>query len=409
MSDSLPLTMPERSPFLSVWLHPRRTIARIAGRLPYPLVVPLAVAGGIGSSFNTVLGFGTISDLMDWRALSACLVLGGALGVFDLYVLGAIAAWLARRLGGQTSAVVMRAALAFGGLPVVLGGVVILTIATVAPASGDSAVLVPLQILGGICGIWAVGLTAAMMAEAAGLSLWRGVLTYAIAALLMPALGALAIRTFAFQPFSVPAASMMPTLLVGDNVFATKYAYGYSRYSLPFAPPLFAGRIFGAMPARGDVVVFRLPRGEGGVDYVKRVVGLPGDRVQMRGGVLHLNGQPVARERLADVAGEEACGGAGAAVKRWRETLPNGVSFETIDCLDHGFFDETIETTVPAGHLFMLGDNRDNSSDSRVSQVGTIPVDHVIGRFGMIFFSRGDGGEGEGPRTRFERIGSVVR
>ncbi|WP_315729278.1 MULTISPECIES: signal peptidase I [unclassified Bradyrhizobium] len=406
MSDSMSVTTPEGSPFVSVWLHPRRTIARIVARLPHPLVVPLAVAGGVASAINTVLGFGTANDLFDWRALLFCLAIGGALGVINLYVLGAIAAWLVRRLGGQASAAAMRAALAFGGLPMILGGVAI--VAASASAGQVSGVSMPLQILGAICGLWAMAVTAAMMAEVAGLRLWRGILTYAVAALLVPALGALAVRTFAFQPFSVPAASMMPTLLVGDNVFATKYAYGYSRYSLPFAPPLFAGRIFGAMPARGDVVVFRLPRGEGGVDYVKRVVGLPGDRVQMRDGVLHLNGQPVARERLADVAGEEACAGSSRPAKRWRETLPNGASYETIDCLDHGAFDETNPTTVPAGHLFMLGDNRDNSTDSRMSQIGAIPVENLIGRFGMIFFS-GAGGVDEGPRARFERIGTMVR
>jgi signal peptidase I len=401
--------MPEGSPFVSVWLHPRRTIARIAAQLPHPLVLPLAVAGGIGAAINTLLGFGTANDLLDWRALLACLVLGGAFGVLNLYVLGAIAAWLARRLGGRASAAGMRAAFAFGGLPAVLGGAVILIVVVAARASLPASALSLLQILGAICSLWTIWVTAAMMAEVGGLHLGRGVLTYAIAVLLVPALGALAIRIFAFQPFSVPAASMMPTLLVGDNVFATKYAYGYSRYSLPFAPPLFAGRILGAMPARGDIVVFRLPRGEGGVDFVKRVVGLPGDRVQMRDGVLHLNGQPVARERLADVAGEESCAGDARPVKRWRETLPNGASYETIDCLDHGAFDETNATTVPAGHLFMLGDNRDNSTDSRMSQIGTIPAENLIGRFGMIFFSRDPGEQGAAPRTRFERIGTVVR
>jgi signal peptidase I len=212
-------------------------------------------------------------------------------------------------------------------------------------------------------------------------------------------------RTFLFQPFSAPSHSMSPTLLVGDYFFVSKYAYGYSHFSLPFSPPLFSGRIFGSEPARGDAVVFRLPK-DTSTDYIKRVVGLPGDRIQMKQGLLTINGTPVQRERLADFIGGDACGSDPAAeVKHWRETLPNGVSHETLDCVDNGFYDNTNVYTVPAGHFFVIGDNRDNSTDSRVlSAVGYIPLENVIGRAGLIFFSLAPGSGG----VRSERIGLFV-
>jgi signal peptidase I len=216
-------------------------------------------------------------------------------------------------------------------------------------------------------------------------------------------------RTFLFQPFNIPARSMVPTLLVGDYLFISKYAYGYSHYSLPFSPRLFSGRIFGAAPARGDVVVFRLPKNDS-VDYVKRVVGLPGDRIQMKQGLLYINGTPVVRERLTDMVEGDSCGvDPGAKIKRWRETLPNDVSYETLDCVDNGFYDNTNVYTVPDSHFFMMGDNRDNSTDSRVlSAMSYVPLENIIGRAGLIFFSRVPASAAEAPIVRSERIGLVV-
>src|SRR5438132_9005380 len=220
---------------------------------------------------------------------------------------------------------------------------------------------------------------------------------------------ALVIRTFLFQPFNIPSGSMKATLLVGDYLFVSKYSYGYSHYSIPLSPPLFSGRIFGSEPARGDVAVFRLPKDDS-VDYVKRVVGLPGDRIQMKEGQLYINGVAVMRERLADFVGAEPCGSSPVArVKRWRETLPNSVSYETLDCVDNGFYDNTMVYTVPAGHFFLIGDNRDNSTDSRVlSAVGYVPLENFIGRVGMIYYSNEPGSGASAPAVRSERVGVIV-
>jgi signal peptidase I len=211
----------------------------------------------------------------------------------------------------------------------------------------------------------------------------------------------LLVRPFGFQPFNMPSGSMQPTLLIGDYFFVSKYAYGYSRYSLPFSLPLFSGRIFGAQPGYGDVVVYRYPR-DTSVDYVKRVVGLPGDRIQMIQGQLYLNGAPVKRERLADIIEE------GRPAKHWRETLPNGASYETLDITDNGFLDNTQIYVVPAGAYFVLGDNRDNSQDSRVATHGNVPFDNLIGRVHTIFWSVNPDARAGAAPVRVERIGMRV-
>ena len=205
---------------------------------------------------------------------------------------------------------------------------------------------------------------------------------------------ALVVRTLLFQPFNIPSGSLIPTLLIGDYLFVSKYSYGYSKFSAPFAPDLFSGRIWGAEPKRGDIAVFKLPS-DGSTDYIKRVIGLPGDKIQMVQGRLLINGQVVPREPVQKIRTRDAFG-RDVEVPTYKETLPGGVSHLIIERDgDTGYYDNTKIYDVPAGHYFMMGDNRDNSTDSRVGQneggVGPVPFENFVGRAEVIFFSVEEG------------------
>ncbi|MEM6663475.1 MAG: signal peptidase I [Pseudomonadota bacterium] len=240
---------------------------------------------------------------------------------------------------------------------------------------------------------------------------------------------AMAFRSILYQPFSIPSGSMKPTLLVGDYLFVSKFSYGYSRYSLPFSPDLFDGRVWGSLPERGDVVVFKHPKkdtcSEGPlemiartgkwflgqrtrapddcVDYIKRVIGLPGDTVQMKDGILHINGQRVGlervenfsepkgtqgeRQRLSTCANAPVPQGGVCEIAHYVEELPGGKRHSILD-LGRSSVDNTPEFTVKVDHVLFMGDNRDNSVDSRfVNQVGQVPLENLIGRADVIAIS----------------------
>lgn len=198
---------------------------------------------------------------------------------------------------------------------------------------------------------------------------------------------ALGVRSVAFEPFSIPSGSMIPTLLVGDYLFVSKSSYGYGQYSFPMGIFPFDGRIRAKTPERGDVAVFRKPFNEN-IDYIKRVIGLPGDKVQVLNGRLYINHEMMEREYLGDYKTMSYPENAVVTFKRYRETLPNGKTYEIIEKSDRGQLDNTPVYTVPSGSYFMMGDNRDGSLDSRVmEEVGFVPFKNFIGRAERIFFS----------------------
>jgi signal peptidase I len=200
----------------------------------------------------------------------------------------------------------------------------------------------------------------------------------------------LVVRTVVAEPYTVPSPSMVPTLLVGDELIASKFAYGYSKYSSPIGlMPDFSGRLFDRAPERGDVIVFRLPR-DPSTTYVKRLIGLPGDRVQMRAGRLYINGAIVARRAVSSFAND--IGGYSVPSMLYVETLPNGREHEIVEISDTERYDNTQTFVVPPKHFFMMGDNRDNSLDSRVAEtaggVGFVPEENLVARADLLLMSR---------------------
>jgi signal peptidase I len=199
---------------------------------------------------------------------------------------------------------------------------------------------------------------------------------------------ALVLRVLLFQPFTIPSASMEPNLFEGDYIIVSKFAYGYSRHSIPFSPPLFSGRVFSHGPTRGDIIVFKLPR-DNKTDYIKRLIGMPGDHIQVKAGVVYINDKPVIRKAMPD--GTEDMGyGVLKTVQRFEETLPSGRSFMTNSYGPDGDVDNTGVFIVPEGHYFMMGDNRDNSLDSRFPQevgVGYVPAENLEGKAEIVLLS----------------------
>lgn len=197
---------------------------------------------------------------------------------------------------------------------------------------------------------------------------------------------ALSIRIFVIEPFFVPTGSMKETILEYEYIFSTKFSYGYSKHSFPFSPNLFNGRIFSSLPERGDIVIFRPPTNMN-TRFIKRLIGLPGDKLQIINDVIHINDKPIERKELGLFTGED-----GTTYRRFKETLPGGFSY--IAYLDEALKDHPMinrySTTsafyIPSGHYFMMGDNRDHSGDSR-ADLGFVPFENFIAKGQFRLFS----------------------
>lgn len=205
---------------------------------------------------------------------------------------------------------------------------------------------------------------------------------------------ALFFRAFFFQSYNIPSGSMLKNLFVGDYIFVSKFTYGYSKNSLPFSLPIIPGRLFASSPKRGDVVVFKLPS-DGRTDYIKRVIGLPGDKIQVIEGKVFINNSKLDYEKIGTFQDNNlinrknrSLGCRNESLDIILETLPNGISYEVLDSQNQSYADNTGVYNVPEDHFFVMGDNRDNSQDSRyLKSVGFIPFDNLVGRAEIIFFS----------------------
>ena len=195
---------------------------------------------------------------------------------------------------------------------------------------------------------------------------------------------ALLIRSFIAEPFNIPSGSMKPNLLVGDFIFVSKWSYGYSKHSLPFSIPLIPSKIFENMPKRGDIVVFKTPQ-DNRTDYIKRVIGLPGDKIIIKEGTIIINDKMILRKKMKDFIDNDNNVNF-KRVRKYKEYFYN-LEIEILDMFDQGISDDTELFIVPDEHFFVMGDNRDNSQDSRFSSVGFIPIENLVGKAQFIFFS----------------------
>jgi signal peptidase I len=393
------------NPWRTIWWRPQATIKDILSRPTGSRVLLLASATGMCALLSVIASVNV--DVV--VAILAALLIGPLLGILQLYIDGALTAWTGRLLGGRASQRVLRTAIAWAwipqmiAVPLLVGSMLVLgpELLREGPGPTDTgAAIVSMLLL--VLSLWSFFLAIRTVGAVQEFGIVRSLANVLLPMLILLA-AALFIRVFLFQPFNIPAGSMRPTLLIGDYFFANKYSYGYSQYSSPMGPK-FAGRIFAAEPKRGDLVVFKLPR-DNATDYVKRVIGLPGDEIVIKGGALFINGVEVPRRRVEDVVTRDD--GKTQAFPAFEETLPNGVTYTVLDTLENGPFDNVGPYRVPQGHYFMMGDNRDNSTDSRAAWgVGYVPFENLVGRVSVIYLSvdAAAGPKGKGLAHAFDNV-----
>lgn len=396
------------NPWTAIWWKPRAAInAVMSGRTPSRTFILAALMG-----MATLAGALALAPKLHWFAvILAAIVVGPVAGVLSLYIDGALLSWIGRPLGGFASQSALRTAVAWAAMPGIAA--LALTLAGIAvfgqnllrafsfPPDIENPVLLVLAAIIVLLPLWGIVLRIGTVGAVQGFGIARAIANIALGFLVIAAFVAL-FRTVLFQPFSIVSGSMEPTLRLGDYVYADKRSYGWGRYSLPFDLG-FKTRLGAVEPSRGDVVVFRLPR-DNGVDYIKRVIGLPGDEVQMIRGELHINGAPVAKRPVGDIVVEDDAG-AERAVSAYEETLPEGRKFVVLDIEQNGSLDDTASFRVTPGHYFVLGDNRDNSMDSRsLEHVGLIPAENIFARVAFVYFSAGSLPAETSPARAFDNI-----
>ena len=378
------------SPWLTIWFKPQETIKRVTQTNDIGSVLCLGAAAGICNVLS-------VSDTLQLRGealLIVAFLLGSLQGLIYLPVASGLYTWVGRLLRGKASYRQMVSAYAWSMAPMLLWLALLLGLflfygsaklglllsSDSGEASGGELFVLALM---GLAAIWSIVLLVRTFGAVQDFGVFRSIVTVVVPVIFL-LLIAFSIRSFIAQPFNIPAQSMTPALLVGDHLFLDKTCYGYSKYTSPLMPD-FDGRVWRSAPKRGDIVVFKLPK-DNRTDYVKRIVGLPGDEIEMKDGVLHINRTAVPRKRVEDFIDDTSRQRDG--IEAFEETLPNGVRYTVLDLRNNGEFDDAGPFKVPAGHYFMLGDNRDNSVDSRMQEhIGFVPEENLLGCAPVLYFS----------------------
>ena len=405
---------PQLSPWRALWFRPRSAIDAILSQNRSGLALGIFVLGTIlGALGQLNLNAGRFDDVLAGANIRAAALVALAMGVWAVpfyFVGGWVLNAIARAIGGQGTAAATRIAWAWSSLPLATACALSLALTLVAAALSGTPVRGSLTgVLLAAGSLWCVVLATAMLARVQRFGWLRAFTSLLIGFLALLAIPIL-VRSLAFQPFSIPSGAMTPTLLPGDCVFTSKSAYGFGKYSFPFGLSSgIDGRILGRAPKRGDVVVFRTKDGS---DFVKRIIGLPGEKIQMRKGRIFIDGKIVERRAVEPGLKSRDPSGKSVVVTTYDETLPDAPVHRIIQIYgDDGLLSNTQEFETPPGAYFVMGDNRDNSSDSRLGSfgvVGFVPLENLIGKVEVIYYSAGENEAGRGSHPRPERIGQWV-